>query len=128
ESTVYPLPYSFWVPTSDRPSVEEANLQSVLKCFDVQEWLAAPVEPAVLGSTWLTAPKSAFPILRGIIGDRSDAIMDRSYAGSCTWLNGVFWVDVVETKDRRSVIKNLGEVGRTKVETSVASIENDYVF
>src|SRR5438552_16013043 len=43
-------------------------------------------------------------------------------------MNGVFWVGVVETKDRRAVIKNLGDVGRTKVETSVASIENDYVF
>jgi hypothetical protein len=128
ELTRYPLPYRFWVPTSARPSVEEADLQSVLDCFDVQEWLAAPVEPSVLGSTWLTAPKNAFPILRRIIGDRSEAIMDRSYAGSCTWLNGVFWVDVVEAKDRRSVIKNLGEVGRTKVETSIASTENDYLF
>jgi len=128
ELTRYPLPYRFWVPTSARPSVDEADLRSVLDCFDVQEWLAAPVEPAVLGSTWLTAPKDAFPILQRIIGDRSEAIMDRAYAGSCTWLNGVFWVDVVETKDRRSVIKNLGEVGRTKVETSIASIENDYLF
>jgi hypothetical protein len=128
ELTRYPLPYRFWVPTSARPSVDEADLHSVLDCFDVQEWLAAPVEPGVLASTWLTAPKDAFPILRRIIGDRSEAIMDRAYAGSCTWLNGVFWVDVVETKDRRSVIKNLGEVGRTKVETSIASIENDYLF
>jgi len=54
--------------------------------------------------------------------------MERSYAGSCTWLNGVFWVDVVKTEGSRTVIKNLGEVGRTKVETSTASVEDEYLF
>jgi hypothetical protein len=128
EPTNYPLPYGFWVPSGPRPAIDEADLKTVVRSFEIQDWLAAPVEPSVVGSTWLTAPKTAFPILQRIVGERSEAIMDRAYAGSCTWLNGVFWVELLKANGRRCTIRNLGEVGRTKVEVSTATIEDDYLF
>jgi hypothetical protein len=86
------------------------------------------VEPSVRESAWLTAPKEAVPALRKIIGDRSPEIMDRSYAGSCTWLNGVYWVQRAKPGGRSSLITNLGDVGRTKVETATVQVENDFLF
>jgi len=126
--TQYPVPYRLWVPDSPRCAVEEAELDRVLEKFEIQDWLGAPVEPSIRESTWLTAPAGAFPVLRKIVGDRSPAIMKRTHAGSCTWLNGVFWVDTVKAGQNRSVIKNLGDVGKLKVDSVSVSIENDYLF
>lgn len=100
----------------------------MLKKFHIQHWLAAPVEPSVLESTWLTASTKAFPILRKVSGDRSQNVMNRTYAGSCTWLNGVFWVERVKTDQRRTVIRNLGDVGRSKVESVTVPVEDDFLF
>jgi methylase of polypeptide subunit release factors len=128
EVTRYPVPYHLWVPTSPHSTPEEADLNAVLSDFEIREWLAAPVEPRVLESTWLTASQKAFPILRKIIGDRSENLLSRTYAGSCTWLNGVFWVELVKADFRRTVIRNLGRVGRTKVETVTAPVEEEFLF
>lgn len=128
KATKYPVPYLLWVPDSPRSPVEEAELNTVLKDFKIHGWLAAPVELSVPESTWLTASRQAFPILRKVIGDRSSDIMGRTYAGSCTWLNGVFWVEPVKADRRRTLIRNLGDVGRTKVDSFTAPIENDFLF
>ena len=126
--TTYPVPYRMWVPFQARPYMEDSDLKTVLRDVEIRDWWASPVEPRIAESTWLTAPRKAFPILQRIIGDRSEAIMDRTYAGSCTWLNGVFWVELLKTSGHRVMIKNLGEVGRTKIESSIASVEDDFVF
>ena len=128
KATEYPVPYSLWVPESPRSTVEETELGKVLKAFQIRGWLAAPVEPNVRESTWLTASKEAFPILPKVIGDRSPDIMGRTYAGSCTWLNGVFWVEFVERDRHRTIIRNLGDVGKTKVDSVAVTVEDDFIF
>ena len=97
EKTEYPVPYRMWIPKHPRGFVQELELSQVLKGFRIEDWLAGPVEPSVRESTWLTAPAKAFPIIRKVIGDRDSIIMNRTYAGSCTWLNGVYWVEPVQT-------------------------------
>jgi len=127
-ATRYPVPYHLWIPDSPRCGVEEATLPAVLKKFTIESWLAAPAEPSVPESTWLTASKEAFPILRKVIGDRSPKMMDRTYAGSCTWLNGVFWVERMKTDRRQAVIRNLGNVGKSKVECVTVPVEGDFLY
>jgi type I restriction-modification system DNA methylase subunit len=127
-ATKYPVPYHLWLPDSPRSTVEEAELSEVLRDFKIRDWLAAPVEPSVPESTWLTASSRAFPLLRKVIGDRSPTIMGRTYAGSCTWLNGVFWVETLKAEGRRTVIRNLGDVGKTKVQSATVSVEDVYLF
>ncbi len=128
KATKYPVPYLLWVPDSSRSPVEETELNTVLKDFEIHDWLAAPVEPSVPESTWLTASRQAFPILRKVIGDRSPDIMGRTYAGSCTWLNGVFWVEPVKADRHRTLIRNLGDVGKTKVDSVTVTVEDDFIF
>ena len=67
-------------------------------------------------------------MLKKVIGDRSAATMNRTYAGSCTWLNGVFWIESVKTDWHRTVIRNLGDVGKTKVDSIAVALENDFIF
>lgn len=128
KQTDYPVPYKLWVPAVPRGTVLEAPLEDVLEQFDVSDWRAAPVEPSVPQSTWLTAPKDILPILQKVVGDRSSRIMDRTYAGSCTWMNGVFWVESKLTGSTQSLIQNLGDVGRNKVETVVAQVDGEFLF
>ena len=128
KATEYPVPYYLWVPESPRSTIEEAELSTVLQEVQIHDWLASPVEPSVPESTWLTASSQAFPILNKVIGDRSPSIMKRTYAGSCTWLNGVFWVEPVKTERRRRIIRNLGNIGRTKVESITVPVEDDFLF
>jgi len=108
--------------------VEETELKTVLRDFQIHEWLAAPVEPSVRESTWLTASSKAFPILRKIIGDRSRDIMNSTFAGSCTWLNGVFWTEVVKSQGHRIIVRNLHDVGKKKMAPVTAPVEGDFLF
>jgi hypothetical protein len=127
ERTEYPVPYRMWIPKRPRSSIQEADLEVVLKAFTIEDWYAGPVEPSVRESTWLTAPTKAFPLMPKIIGDRDAAVMDRAYAGSCTWLNGVYWVEPVKTS-RGTIYRNLGQSGRTKVEIITGALEKDYLY
>jgi len=127
-ATKYPVPYKMWIPKIPRSVVPENSLEEVTKQFTIRDWLAAPVEPSVRESTWLTAEKSAFPVLRKLVGDRSSVIMNRTYAGSCTWLNGVYWVECLKPGAQTSLIRNMGDVGRTKVETVTVQVENGLLF
>jgi methylase of polypeptide subunit release factors len=128
DATKYPVAYRLWVPSSARSTVDETNLNEVVRQFRVRDWLAAPVEPSVVESTWLTGPEKAFPILRKVVGDRSDKIMNRTYAGSCTWLNGVYWVELVKETGKRVVVRNMGSVGKKKIDNVTAAIEDEYLF
>jgi Eco57I restriction-modification methylase len=126
--TEYPVEYRFWVPAQARAYLPDADLAETLSKSQIRNWLAAPVEPMVRESTWLTAPKSAFPVLRKVIGDRSMTTMERVYAGSCTWLNGAYWVDCVKRSAHTSLITNLGDIGRKKVQSVTMQVENDFLF
>ncbi len=124
----YPVAYRFWVPQTLRTTVADEELDFVLDKFNVQDWLAAPVELSVKESPWLTAPKEAYLAIKKIIGDRSTKTMTRSYAGTCTWLNGAYWVEQIDSGMRRPLIRNLGDVGKKKLESVTVAVEDDYLF
>ncbi len=127
-ATKYPIPYEMWIPKTARAVVPEASLEQVLSGFIIRHWLAAPVEPRVAESTWLTAEKRAFRVLRELVGDRSPGIMKRTYAGSCTWMNGVYWVALLKAGDHSSLIQNLAAGGRTKLDAVTAQVESTLVY
>ncbi len=128
-TTRYPVQYCLWVPKTRHAHAAESELAAVLENIEVHDWLAAPVEPSVDESTWLTASNAAFSILRKVIGDRSAAVMKRTYAGSCTWLNGAFWVErTPAAASRRPIIRNLGNVGKKKLESVTVAIEEEFLF
>lgn len=128
KKTEYPVPYHLWIPAAPRGAVDEDDLEAVKGRFRIEDWRAAPCEPSVPESTWLTAPKGVLPVLQKILGDRSRKLMDRTYAGSCTWLNGVFWVEVLSSKGPVSLIRNLGDVGRHKLEVVTGEVETEFLY
>ena len=127
-ATRYPVSYKMWIPRVPRSIVPEDSLEDVEEQFAVRDWLAAPVEPSVAESPWLTAEKKAFPVLQKVIGDRSKTIMDRAYAGTCTWLNGVYWLEEVKSDSKGILIRNLADVGRNKVQSVTKQVEADFLY
>jgi hypothetical protein len=128
KTTNYPVPYKLWLPDQPRTIVEANDLATVRKRMQILAWLATPVEPSHPESPWLTAPKNVLSDLQKVVGDQRDAIIQRSYAGSCTWLNGVYWADEISSSAKGVIIRNRGDCGRKKVRTIESSIESSVLF
>ena len=86
---------------------------------------AQPVQGQIKTSPWLTAPKQALAGIQKVIGQSSY----RAYAGCCTWLNGVYWINILEVlPNGELLIENLYDIGRIKVKHLQTVIEPDLVY
>ena len=119
----WPVPYAAWTGRSRVPQAE--SLASVRRTTSRREMEAAPINPARESSPWLTAPKQALPGIQKVIG-ASDY---RAYAGCCAWLNGVYWINILEARPNGELlIENLYDVGKIKVDHVHAVIEPDLAY
>ena len=105
----YPIPYEIWFgPSRISQDETQKEVEALTSRVDVA---ACPVADAKSTSPWLTVPANTHSALRKISGQ--SAYTGR--AGCTTWMNGVFWVDVVAKAPRRGVvIENLNNVGKIK--------------
>ena len=123
--TRYPVPYTVWERAQGQRIAQESTLQEVSRGSRLHHQFARPVDPASPTSPWLTASRRTLSALEKVMGPSPY----RAYAGSCTWLNGVYWVRLVaERPDGLVVIENLGDVGRKKVPTIQAAVEPDLLY
>lgn len=119
----YPVTYHSW---RGRSRIDQSEpLQDVKARTSCVKLGAIPVHPGKGSSPWLTAPKDA---LRGI----QKAIGRSPYsakAGCTTWLNGVFWIRVIDRlADGLLLIENIHDVGRISVEQVQTVIESGLVY
>ena len=121
----YPVPYIVWEKHEKGAISQDYSLVEVKARTTRREFAAEPVASTQPTSPWLTASKEALPGIKKVIG-ASDY---QANAGSCTWLNGVYWIRIVETlKDGNLLIENLHDVGKIKVEHIQTVIEPDLVY
>ena len=119
----YPVPYTVWRGPS-RIS-QEVSLDEARALVTATKMGALPVDPNKPTSPWLTAPKQALSGIQKVIG-QSDY---QAYAGCCTWLNGVYWIRILEKRPNGElVIENLHDVGKIKVKHIETVIEPDLVY
>lgn len=126
EETNYPVPYKYWKRTRHRRIPENISLKEVKENWAKKiDFSAQPVNETVNTSPWLSGRKKALTALRKIIGD-SDY---NARAGSCTWLNGAYWIEVLEEKQNGNIrIRNLHDIGRKEVPQVEMVIEPDLVY
>ncbi len=119
----YPVPYFKW---SGPSRIEQDEpLAEVLKKTTRAKMQAIPVESERRASPWLTGSPRMLNGVRNVLG-KSDY---KGFAGSCTWMNGIYWVSVVKRlRDGEFLIENLSEVGKIKVERVTASVEGDLLY
>lgn len=125
EPTRYPVTYTVWDRRGGQRIAPESTLQEAREQSRRRNYLAEPVDAQNPTSPWITARRYVLTTLRKVVGESAY----RSYAGSCTWLNGVYWVRLLEHRpDGLVVIENLGDVGKNKVPTIRAAIEPGLLY
>ncbi len=118
----YPVPYSIWKGAS---RISHDISSDEVRKIKRSRSNAVPVDPRKESSPWLTAPKGALTALQKIIGDSHY----QAYAGCCTWLNGIYWIRILELLDNGELlIENLHDVGKITVEHVQVAIEPDLVY
>lgn len=123
ESFSYPVPYFIWRGPSRIE--QEKTLEEIQEATSIARLGAIPSEPGKVTSPWLTVPSEVLEGIQKIIG-HNDYM---AYAGCCTWLNGVYWIRILQVlKDGSLLIENLHDVGKTKLERVEAVIEPDLVY
>jgi hypothetical protein len=123
--TKYPVPYTFWRKQSRRNIPTDADYDEAMGQLRSAQWVARPISASKKNSPWISGRPRALENIENVIGN---AAYD-GRAGSCTWLNGVYWVEVVgERKDGLLLVNNLHDTGRSEVRNVNMAIEPDFVF
>ncbi len=119
----YPVPYLMWRGASRVGQDEE--LADVLRATEIITLGATPVEQGKPTSPWLTAPKEVLKGLQKVLGQSDYS----AFAGCCTWLNGIYWVEVQDRiRGGNLLIRNLHDVGKIKIEPVQTSIEPELIY
>jgi hypothetical protein len=122
------VPYSYWYkPSGGSVIPEDVTLEDVTKerIATYRQFVAEPVDEGDLTSSWITGRPRALKAVKNVLG-QSDY---EAKAGVCTWLNGVYWIEVVDTRpDGLIVVNNLTEGAKRDVENVQVAIEPDLLY
>ncbi len=108
-ATKYPVPYLYWRKKGKETIKLDDDLDTALSKVEVKQWQARPIDPAEPQSPWLTARPKALTAIQKAVGQAAY----RAYAGSCTWANGVYWMEITGRNPAGQIIaRNLNEIGK----------------
>ena len=126
--TAYPVQYSHWYkPGGGSVIPEDVTLQELQeeKIATYREFYAEPVDEADLTSPWISGRRWALKAVKKVLGTSEY----QARAGVCTWLNGVYWVEIVgERPPGLVIVSNLTTSGKRKVENVQTAIEPDLLY
>ncbi len=128
ENTIYPIKYKIWKKNAKIDySDNSLSFRDIKDCISEKQFLAQPSSKR-LESPWIIYPSSDkdFPrLIRALKG--GSPYLGKS--GVCTWLNGVFWIKILELNpDGTILIENISDVGKIKVPSIQMKIEPDLVY
>jgi hypothetical protein len=126
QKTRYPVPYTLWDRGTGSARVDiDKPLEEVLAETARANLWAQPVDGNNLTSPWMTARKAALKALQKVVGPASY----QARAGSCTWVNGIYWVKILSKRpDGLLLIDNLEDIGRREIASEQAAVEPDLVY
>jgi SAM-dependent methyltransferase len=124
----YPVSYNQWYKPSGGSSIpEDLSLDDLRKdrVATYREYEARPVDQTDPTSPWITGRSGMIRAIERVLGHSQYEGM----AGVSTWLNGVYWVEIVERRpDGQLVVANRTEGTKVKVESVQAVLESGLVF
>jgi len=124
-STKYPVPYNCWRKRGRGNVPTGADHEEAMGRLRYSEWVARPLDPNERTSPWITGRRRALTRIETIVGPSAY----KGRKGSCTYLNGVYWVEeLVQRKDGLVLINNLHDCGKIMVDNFSAAIEPDFLF
>lgn len=121
----YPVPYIEWDKNVRGAVGEGYDLPEALAATERTQLSATPVNPADDTSPWLTVPQGTNSGVQKVLGESEY----EAHAGSCTWMNGVYWVRVLdEQPDGKLLIENRPETGRKDLDQIQRAVEPDLIY
>jgi len=125
EPTEYPAGYTLWRKAKPGRIGMDLSLGEVEERTTRRLLSARLVNEAELTSPWLTASSAALAALQKAVGPSAY----RAHAGACTWINGVYWLRIVDRRpDGLLLVENLHDVGKAEVKQVQALVEPDLVY
>ncbi|MFC1929735.1 Eco57I restriction-modification methylase domain-containing protein [Chloroflexota bacterium] len=127
EQTKYPVQYTYWRKKKKGTGIpEDLPLKTITDEYTrTSQWQATPVNEGNLYSPWITGRQKAIAAVRKVIGESKY----QARAGSCTWINGIYWVRTIAKRpDGSIVIANESDIGKSKVESQQAPIEPELLY
>lgn len=124
--TRYPVTYNYWKKRNSGTGIGvNLNLNEVGELATYKNHFAEPINPSDLLSPWITGRSKALQAAKKLVGG-SDYY---AKPGVCTWLNGVYFVNVERKLSNGNVIiENIGDAGKIKVPSVKVEIESDFIF
>ena len=124
-ATTFPVTYNYWRKKGRGNIPTEADHDEAMARLGYLQWVAQPIKSSKRNSPWITGRRRALNHIENVTGQADYA----GRAGSCTWLNGVYWVEVVsKRKDGLLLINNLHDCGKIAVKNVNMAIEPDFLF
>ncbi len=128
EKTEYPINYNIWSKKEKVNLTDNSLLYKDVKSkVKLEKFLAMPSSKKT-GSPWaiFSAANKKFPEL---VKKYSGSSPYLGKAGVTTWMNGVYYVKILQTyPDGKILIENLNTIGKKKVQLVRAKIEPDLVY
>lgn len=125
----YPLrSYALWYKPSGGSTVpEDITLDELSrdKLVTFRVFIAKPIDSKDETTAWITGKEHALHAVEKIIG-QSDY---QANAGVCTWLNGVYWLEILNKRqDGILVVRNITEGTKIRVDNIQAAIEPNLIY
>ena len=127
QPTRYPVPYTYWKKTTRGKGLDyDSTLDEVLAQTKRLQFYATPVDEGDPTSPWLTARHKALNAVRKVLGKSDYQAHAGAYTGGA---NAVYWLDILaERPDGLSVVRNVTEGAKRKVEAITTELEPDLVY
>ena len=114
----YPVPYNLWRRTVRGKRIpEDASLDEVQTMSAVRRQDAQPVDASDATSPWISGRRKALQAVQKVLG-RSDYV---AKAGVCTWLNGVYWLEIVARRPDGLVVVSGKRSGSHRARSTVST-------
>lgn len=122
----YPVPYNVWRKVAKGHRIDESlTLAEAIKLCQVHSYVARPVDDGDKSSSWLSGKRHALKATYKVLGS-SDY---QARAGACTWLNGVYWIEIVsERPDGLVIVSNLTESGKKTLDSVQVALERNLIY
>ena len=125
KATEYPVAYVMWQKTKPGRIAMDSILEEVEERTSRIDSAARPINISERTSPWITTRPKALSALEKVIGKS----YYQAHAGACTWLNGVYWLRILERRPKGLLlVENLHDVGKKKVQQVQMIIEPDFVY
>lgn len=123
--TVFPVAYNEWEP-GDRASFKETeSLAAVLSSVTVQRKHAYPSDQQNKHSGWTSIDPAARDDVASAFGSSAYKARTGVFTGG---LNAVYWLEVLEDRGSRVLVRNLTSSARNKVRDVVLEVEKELVY